>query len=84
MQKLDLAAVLRRSGTATAPSAATTLLDAGVAALPEDALQWSWPPYAPVETEHESFDTQEWAPASVVWHPQVRVGRWTVVYRRAA
>jgi len=52
--------------------------------LPEDALQWSWPPYAPVEAAEESFDTVEWAPASVVWHPHVRVGRWTVVYRRAA
>lgn len=52
------------------------------AALPEDALQWSWPPYAPVETDDEPFDTVEWAPSSVVWHPQVRLGRWTVVYRR--
>jgi hypothetical protein len=50
--------------------------------LPEDALQWSWPPYAPVEIDHEPFDTAEWAPSSVVWHPQVRLGRWTVVYRR--
>jgi len=50
--------------------------------LPEDALEWSWPPYAPVETDAESFDTGEWAPPSVVWHPQVRLGRWTVVYRR--
>jgi hypothetical protein len=50
--------------------------------LPEDALEWSWPPYAPVQTEDEPFDTAEWAPSSVVWHPQVRLGRWTVVYRR--
>ena len=50
--------------------------------LLEDALEWSWPPYAPVETDDEPFDTAEWAPPSVVWHPQVRVGRWTVVYRR--
>ena len=50
--------------------------------LPEDALEWSWPPYAPVETDDEPFDTVEWAPSSVVWRPQVRVGRWTVVYRR--
>ena len=54
------------------------------AVLPEDALQWSWPPYAPVQTEPASFDTDDWAPASVVWHPQLRVGRWTVLYRRSA
>ncbi|NEK95701.1 hypothetical protein GCU67_16225 [Modestobacter muralis] len=58
----------------------------GVAApaadLPEDAVQWSWPPYAPVQTDRESFDTDDWAPPSVVWHPQLRVGRWTVLYRR--
>jgi hypothetical protein len=52
--------------------------------LPVDALEWSWPPYAPVVTDDEPFDTADWAPASVVWHPQVRVGRWTVVYRRTA
>ena len=50
--------------------------------LPDDALEWSWPPYAPVEADDEPFDTEEWAPSSVVWHPQLRVGRWTVVYRR--
>jgi hypothetical protein len=50
--------------------------------LAEDALEWSWPPYAPVETDHEPFDTVEWAPSSMVWRPQVRLGRWTVVYRR--
>jgi hypothetical protein len=52
--------------------------------LPDDALQWSWPPYAPIEVDDAPFDTDEWAPASVVWRPQVRVGRWTVVYRRCA
>ena len=50
--------------------------------LPADALEWSWPPYAPVQSDLEPFDTEEWAPASVVWHPQLRVGRWTVLYRR--
>jgi hypothetical protein len=49
-----------------------------------DALDWSWPPYAPVEVDVEPFDTADWAPASIVWHPLLRVGRWTVVYRRAA
>jgi hypothetical protein len=43
---------------------------------------WSWPPYAPVAFDDEPFDTTDWAPSSVVWHPYVRVGRWTLVYRR--
>ena len=73
-----LAAVLRR----TAPADPTGL---GSPPLPADALDWSWPPYAPVpQAGREQFDTPDWAPASVVWHPAVRVGRWTVVYRRAA
>jgi hypothetical protein len=79
---LDLAAVLHRLGTTAASSA--TLERVGPGVQPEDALEWSWPPYAPVETDDEPFDTVEWAPSSVVWHPQVRVGRWTVVYRRCA
>ncbi len=46
---------------------------------------WSWPPYAPVEpAECEPFDLDEWAPASTVRHPWVRVGRWTLLYRRSA
>ncbi|MBB3678542.1 hypothetical protein [Modestobacter versicolor] len=77
MQKLDLAAVLRRGGATASPSATLERPE-----LPADALEWSWPPYAPVETDDEPFDTVEWAPSSVVWHPQLRVGRWTVVYRR--
>jgi hypothetical protein len=52
--------------------------------LQDDALEWSWPPYAPVETDDAAFDTADWAPSSVVWHPQVRLGRWTVLYRRCA
>ena len=43
---------------------------------------WSWPPYAPLEDAGERFDTRDWAPASVVRHPLLRVGRWTVLYRR--
>ena len=78
MTRIDLAGVLRRSATSPTSDADSRT------PLPEDALQWSWPPYAPVEAATESFDTAEWAPSSVVWHPQVRVGRWTVVYRRAA
>jgi hypothetical protein len=77
---LDLTAVLRRHGTTAGPS--VVLERDRPCALPEDALEWSWPPYAPVETDDEPFDTVEWAPSSVVWHPQLRLGRWTVVYRR--
>jgi hypothetical protein len=81
VHRMDLAAVLRRNGTATGSS---MLARSVPGTLPEDALEWSWPPYAPVETDDEPFDTVDWAPASVVWHPQVRLGRWTVVYRRCA
>ena len=46
---------------------------------------WSWPPYAPVEPgDGERFDVDEWAPASTVRYPWVRVGRWTLLYRRSA
>ena len=51
---------------------------------PAEALDWSWPPYAPVEAAADTFDTADWAPSSTVWHPQLRVGRWTVLYRRSA
>ena len=81
MQTIDLAAALRRNATPAAP--VPELTRSAAATLPQDALQWSWPPYAPVETDPEPFDLSEWAPPSVVWHPHVRVGRWTVVYRRS-
>ena len=45
---------------------------------------WSWPPYAPVEPAESPFRLEEWAPASTVRRPWVRVGRWTLLYRRAA
>ena len=46
---------------------------------------WSWPPYAPWEPgEGDRFGLDEWAPASTVRHPWVRVGRWTLLYRRSA
>jgi hypothetical protein len=46
---------------------------------------WSWPPYAPWEPDDgERFGIDEWAPASSVRRPWVRVGRWTLLYRRAA
>ena len=74
----------RRTSLPPAPRGLTGSRPCGEAygVLPADALEWSWPPYAPVETDAESFDTTEWAPPSVVWHPQLRLGRWTVVYRR--
>jgi hypothetical protein len=57
-------------------------LDAGRPSNAEDG--WSWPPYAPWETVDDVFSTDEWAPASSVRRPWVRVGRWTLLYRRAA
>ena len=46
---------------------------------------WSWPPYAPWESpDHSRYALEQWAPASTVRHPWVRVGRWTLFYRRAA
>lgn len=65
----------------------TTDTSAGGAAPASAAvdLDWSWPPYAPVPAPAaEQFRTEEWAPASTVRHPWVRVGRWTLLYRRAA
>jgi len=78
--------VYSRRRTSRPPALRGLPADSGGEAEPSPAhqLEWSWPPYAPVETDVEPFDTGDWAPASVVWHPQVRVGRWTVVYRRAA
>jgi len=46
---------------------------------------WCWPPYAPLESvDGARFSTDEWAPASSVRHPWVRLGRWTLLYRRAS
>jgi hypothetical protein len=78
VQRWGLAAVLRPNGTTPeAPSPVEST-------LPQDALEWSWPPYAPVEAHDGPFDTEEWAPSSVVSHPRLRVGRWTLLYRRSA
>ena len=70
MHEVDPAAALRCSGTPPPPLT--------------DALEWSWPPYAPVPTDGEPFDAGSWAPSSVVRHPRLRLGRWTVLYRRRA
>jgi len=45
---------------------------------------WTWPPYAPEEPDVARFCLDEWASPSSVRHPWVRVGRWTLLYRRAA
>jgi hypothetical protein len=46
---------------------------------------WSWPPYAPWEPVGDvPFRIEDWAPPSSVRRPWVRVGRWTLLYRRAA
>ena len=74
----------RRSSQPPAPRGLAAGSGGEAEPSPAHQLEWSWPPYAPVETDVEPFDTADWAPSSVVWHPHVRVGRWTVVYRRAA
>lgn len=48
-----------------------------------DRLDWSWPPYAPLEPAGgRRFEVAEWAPSSIVRRPLVRVGRFTLLYRR--
>ncbi len=44
---------------------------------------WTWPPYAPWEPAHAE-PLEEWAPASTVRRPWLRLGRWTLLYRRAS
>jgi hypothetical protein len=45
----------------------------------------SWAPYAPWESfDQTRFAVEEWAPSSIVRYPWVRVGRWTLLYRRSA
>lgn len=55
-------------------------------ALPvDDPMDWSWPPYAPLEPAGgRRFDCDEWAPSSIVRRPRLRLGRWTLLYRRDA
>jgi hypothetical protein len=50
-----------------------------------DGADWSWPPSGGLPyAGHQQYVTERWAPASTVRHPWVRVGRWTLLYRRAA
>ena len=43
---------------------------------------WSWAPYAPDDAER--FRLDDWAPPTSVRRPWLRVGRFTLLYRRAA
>jgi hypothetical protein len=43
---------------------------------------WTWPPYAADDPALARFVLDDWAPPSVVRRPWVRVGRWTLLYRR--
>lgn len=66
------------------PTAATPT-SAETACASDLAGDWTWPPYAPLEpAEVPRFRIEDWAPASTVRRPWVRVGRWTLIYRRAA
>ncbi|SDO21048.1 hypothetical protein SAMN05660199_01526 [Klenkia soli] len=48
-----------------------------------DESDWCWPPYAPPPpADVPRFDMDGWAPSSTVRRPLVRVGRWTLLYRR--
>ena len=49
---------------------------------PRADLDWSWPPYHLDEPSTPRFALEEWAPSSAVRRPWVRVGRWTLLYRR--
>jgi hypothetical protein len=45
--------------------------------------EWTWPPGGPLHpAEGVRWATEDWAPATTVRRPLVRVGRWTVLYRR--
>ena len=61
-------------------------MDVGSAAHnPQPRGEWSWPPEAAWRPDEGSrFLTDQWAPASTVRRPWVRLGRWTLLYRRGA
>ena len=57
----------------------------GITGTRVDGADWSWPPSAAVPyVGGRQFHTEDWAPASTVRGPWVRVGRWTLLYRRCA
>jgi hypothetical protein len=74
----------RAVGAGVVPTSADDTAEHPAALRGGDAVDWSWPPYAPLEAAPGVFDTPEWAPSSTVEHPLIRVGRWTVLYRRSA
>jgi hypothetical protein len=50
-----------------------------------EGTDWSWPPSSGVPyVDGQCFVTEQWAPASTVRRPWVRLGRWTLLYRRAS
>jgi hypothetical protein len=50
----------------------------------EDPWGWTWPPGGPLPPAGgPRWTTEAWAPASTVRRPLVRLGRWTLLYRRA-
>ena len=60
-------------------------VDANAAGHDSSDTGWAWAPYAPVEPlDAQPFGIDEWAPSSSVRRPWVRVGRWTLLYRRSA
>jgi hypothetical protein len=45
--------------------------------------EWTWPPGGSwPAADGTRWRTDEWAPATTVRRPLVRVGRWTLLYRR--
>ena len=60
-----------------------TSVDLGKAGRSDAQTDWTWPPAAaPESTWGEPFATEAWAPPSTVRRPWIRVGRWTLLYRR--
>ena len=45
--------------------------------------EWTWPPGGSwPAAEGTRWGTDVWAPATTVRRPRVRLGRWTLLYRR--
>ncbi|SFL51675.1 hypothetical protein [Geodermatophilus ruber] len=66
-------------------TARETMVDGTTGTRSHGDAGWSWPPSGGVPyAGGQQFVTEHWAPASTVRHPWVRVGRWTLLYRRAA
>jgi hypothetical protein len=64
----------------SAPDRAEAVVHGLIRAVDAD---WCWPPEAPLHpADGARFGTDQWAPPTVVRHPWVRLGRWTLLYRR--